>query len=141
MAIMKNIPKNKIYPTFNAALNAAAKMKGVYKILPDDDESKMIYGDDLPLFSAVHKPWPYPFHIRIWNWIKAIFVRPKFSKEALEPYEPRKEEKEYVARVFEDFEKLGIFTGPKKGERIKPCTCMACRAYMTNIGKPDYWKE
>lgn len=100
-----------------------------------------VIDDGLPLFSAVHKPWPYPFHIRIWNWIKAIFVRPKFSKEAIEPYVPTKEEKEYHARVLGDFEALGISTGPKKGERIKPCTCMSCRAYMTSIGKPDYWKE
>lgn len=37
--------------------------------------------DGIPLFNAEH---PRP-KFNLWNWVKAIFIRPKFSKEALEP--------------------------------------------------------
>lgn len=75
--------------------------------------------DGLELFSAVHKPWPYPLHVRIWNWIKSIFMRPKFSKEAIEPYEPTKEEREYRVRILGNFDVI-------RGRR---CMCELCKKY------------
>lgn len=44
-----------------------------------------LYSDGMPINFISH---PRPkWYIRIWQRIKAIFVRPRFSKEALEPAE------------------------------------------------------
>lgn len=93
------IPNN--FASFAAALDATGKMKGrVHAILPG--ESVMIEGDGLMLFSGTH-PRP-PFWKGLWERVKAIFIRPKFSAAALEPYEPTEEEREYRTRVLGHFE-------------------------------------
>ena len=55
----------------------------IKKIIMNKKFATKAYVDDLILYSAVH-PRP-PFLKRIWNMVKAIFVRPKFSAESLEP--------------------------------------------------------
>ncbi len=49
------------------------------------EQAFLSYGDGESIQMVEH-PRP-PFFKRIWLMIKAIFVRPKFSKEALEPAE------------------------------------------------------